>query len=356
MAPYLNQLKPWVTVICTAYNHESYIESALQSVIDQHYPNVELIVIDNASQDQTATRIRTFLGQHPAIRFIQNSTNIGLCRAFNQGLRIAKGKYIIDLSADDILLSDRIARQVERFEELPDDYAVVFSNAAYVNANRQLLDYHYPIDELGQSTIQIPTGDVFRQVLASYFICTPTMMMRKRVLDELGGYDEALAFEDFDFWIRSARHYNYAYIDLVLTQKRRLDNSLSMQVIRPENQLLASTLTVCYKAYHLCRSADEYHTLASRIRTFIRKAFYAQQFDLAREFGHLLRTIEQPGKLTNAILLASRLHLPVNALYRQYLRWRGTRRPTNSSELKNLTGQPTIKSIGHSLKMATKVA
>ena len=356
MSPYFNKIKPWVTVICTAYNHENFIDDALQSVIDQQYPNVELIIIDNASSDQTVKRIRSFIKKHSAIRFIQNSTNIGLCRAFNQGLRLAKGKYIIDLSADDLLLPDRISRQVERFESLPDDYAVVFSNATYVNENRQFLGYHYPIDEFGQSRITIPTGTVFQPVLASYFICTPTMMIRKQVLDALGGYDEDLSFEDFDFWVRSARQYKYDYIDLVLTQKRQLANSLYKQVIYTNNQLLSSTLTVCLKAYKLCQSPDELQTLARRIRTFIRKAFYTEQFELAHQFGHLLRAIEQPGILTNAVLLASQLHLPVNKIYRQYIRWCGNKHPTPEKELKALPIQRQQKTFGHSLKMAPKAA
>ncbi|OIN59587.1 glycosyltransferase family 2 protein [Arsenicibacter rosenii] len=326
MAPYLHQHKPWVTVICTAYNHESFVSDALQSVVQQQYPKVELIVVDNASTDQTAARIQAFVNQHPDTHFIRNTTNTGLCKAFNQALRIATGKYVIDLSADDVMLPDRIARQVARLEELDERHAVVFSNAQYIDESGQLHQTHYPVDELGQSTMPIPTGDIFRHVLSSYFICTPTMMIRKSALDELNGYDESLSYEDFDFWVRSARNYKYAYIDAVLTRKRRLSTAQSLRIIRTDNQLLSSTLAVCYKAYMLCQSADEFKALASRIRTFVRKSFYTEQYDLAHQFGNLLSVIEQPDPLTRAILLASHLHLPVNGLYRQYLRWWGADR------------------------------
>lgn len=325
MTPFLNQLKPWVTVICTSYNHESYVEDALRSVVAQTYPNVELIVIDNASTDHTAERIRAFCAQHPAVTFIQQRTNIGLCRAFNEGLRRAGGTYIIDLAADDVLLPDRIARQVELFERLPADYGVVFGNAAYIGEAGQLLGYHYPVDASGRTRLNIPSGWVFRQILSSYFICTPTMMMRRSVLDELGGYDESLSFEDFDFWVRSARRYRYAYQDAVLTHKRRLSTSMAMQVLRPDNPLLESTLVVCYKAFDQCATPDEYDALAGRISGFIRKAFYAEQFDLALRFGKLLRYIRRPDFLTESVLLLSRLRLPVNRLY-QHLRRRQHRR------------------------------
>ncbi len=320
MGPYLNQIKPWVTVVCTCYNHEFYVENALLSVVEQRYPNVQLIVIDNASTDQSAERIRAFVQMHPNSLFIQNSQNIGLCRAFNQGLKQAKGEFIIDLSADDILLPDRLLHQVRCFEKLSPDYAVVFSNAAYIDSRGEFLANHYPINEHGQSLEPVPSGYVFRTILEKYYICTPTMMMRRSVLDELGGYDESLEYEDFDFWVRSARHYAYAYVDEVLTQKRRLPNSLSMQVIEPHNRLLSSTLNVCYKAFDRCQTPDEYHALAGRVRQFIRKSFYAEQFELTRKFGDLLNHIESPGLLTSGVLMLNRLHLPVNRLYQRYIR------------------------------------
>lgn len=321
MTPYLNQLRPWVSVICTCYNQEAYVESALQSVVDQTYPNVELLVIDNASTDASASRIRAFAERYPAVQVIEHTTNVGLCRAFNEGMQQTSGAFLIDLAADDVLLPNRIARQVEAFERLPDDYAVVFSNARYIDAASQPAEYHFPIDTQGHSLRQIPSGRIFRQVLDSYFICTPTMLMRRSVLDELGGYDESLSYEDFDFWVRSARDYRYAYLDEVLTHKRRLADSLSMQVVRPDNQLLESTLAVCYKAFDRCQTADEYRALANRIRRFIRKCFYAEQFDLARRFGKLLSYIVRPDPITYGVLMMSRLHVPVNGIYRQYLKY-----------------------------------
>ncbi len=321
MAPYLNKLRPWVSVICTCYNHEAYVEAALQSVVNQTYPNVELVVIDNASTDGSAARIRAFTARHPTVRFIEHPTNIGLCRAFNEGLTKTEGAFVIDLSADDVLLPHRIARQIDLFGQLPDDYGVVFSNAGYIDEINHLTTHHFPIDEHGHSSRNVPSGRIFRQVLASYFICTPTMLMRRSMLDQLGGYDESLSYEDFDFWVRSSREFRYAYLDEVLTHKRQLPDSLSMQVILPDNQLLESTLAVCYKAFDRCQTAEEYEALAARIRTFIRKCFYAEQFDLARRFGQLLRYIVRPDPLTYSVLLMSRLHVPVNSLYRYYLRW-----------------------------------
>ncbi|WP_080055937.1 glycosyltransferase [Spirosoma aerolatum] len=313
----------WVTVICICYNHRNYVRQALQSVIDQTYPFIELIIIDNGSIDGSDEQICSFIEQYPSVRSIKNSTNLGLNRAFNQGLATAKGSYIIDFAADDVLLPDRVAKQVALFEQLPDSYGVVFSNAAFIDAAGKRIGVHYPVDSLGHTTVQVPTGDVFEAVLASYFICTPTMLIRRSVFDRLVGYDEALSYEDFDFWVRSSRFCHYAYLDEVLTLKRQLPDSLSSQILQRHNQLLPSTLIVCQKAFELCQTTDEFDALAGRLNTFIRKAFYTEQFTLVHQFYSLLKQIKQPPILTRSIAAFSYYHLPINYIYRLYHRyWR----------------------------------
>ncbi|CAG5069509.1 hypothetical protein DYBT9623_02245 [Dyadobacter sp. CECT 9623] len=246
---------------------------------------------------------------------------ISACAArFNQGLRVAEGKYVIDLSGDDIMLADRIAKQVTAFEALSEEYAVLFSNAIYIDKSGHELNYHYPVDEWGRALMPVPSGDVYKKVLENYFICTPTMMMRREALHLLGGYDEDLLFEDFDFWIRSAVRFKYQYQDEVLTKKRLLPASLSSLVYQKNSGLLNSYYAVCNKAYDLNRDQQEFDLLAARIRTFIRKCLYAQEFELAMRFRRLLNYIENPGWQTEVIILLCRLHLPVNFAYRFYIK------------------------------------
>lgn len=314
------QEKPLVTVILTAYNQEKYIAETLKSVFDQTYTNLELIVIDNASTDDSLLAIEASKNVSGNFLLIKNRRNCGLCAAFNHGLSIAKGKYVIDLSGDDLLLPDRIEKQVEAFELLAEDYAVIFSNAKYINPAGKELDNHYAVRSNGKAIRQVPSGDVYKNVLERYFICTPTMMMRTSTMLELGGYDETLTFEDFDFWVRSAAKYKYFYLDEVLTKKRVVPTSLSSMVYKKGSGMLASYYAVCNKAYDLNRDQKEFDLLAARIRTFIRKCWYAQEFELAVRFRVLLNYIENPGWQTELIVFMCRLHLPVNFAYRFYIK------------------------------------
>ena len=311
---------PLVTVILTVFNQEKYLEETLNSVFCQTYPSLQLIVIDNASTDGSLRIIHRFQQSGHVFQWVKNRCNEGLCRAFNRGLALAHGKYVIDLSGDDMMLPDRIAKQVEAFEALPEDYAVIFSNAICIDESGQDLHYHYAVDEWGRSVTRVPSGDVYKKVLENYFICTPTMMMRRVTLNLLGGYDEELLFEDFDFWVRSAVRFKYHYQDEILTKKRLHSASLSSLVYQKNSGLLNSYYTVCNKAYDLNRDQQEFNLLAARIRTFIRKCLYAHEFELAMQFRRLLNYIENPGWQTELVILLCRLHLPVNFAYRFYIK------------------------------------
>lgn len=319
-------MNPEVTVICTCYNHAPFIKECLQSVVLQSYNNIQLIIIDNASTDDSRRLILQFIDDYPKTIFIRNNQNIGLCKAFNQGLSKATGKYVIDLAADDIMPLQRIEKQVRAFELLPKDYAVVFSNTSYIDTSGKLIGYHYALGKDGKAHGVVPTGHVYKEILRRYFICTPSIMIRKSVLIKLSGYDESLSYEDFDFFIRSAHNYKYHYIDEVLMNKRVLEDSMASQFYRIGNDMLKSSWEVCNKAYDLNRSQEEYDLLAERIRQFIKKCFVAQDAEQATEFRKLLNYIEDPGWETELLVFACRLHLPVNWLYRFYAKWQRNRK------------------------------
>ncbi|MTI29826.1 glycosyltransferase family 2 protein, partial [Xanthovirga aplysinae] len=186
---------PLVTVICLCYNHDAFVQEAIYSVLTQTYSNVELIVVDDASTDRSVARIRELIADYPSVTFLSLDENVGNCKAFNLGLARAKGKYIIDLAADDILCPNRIEVGVKDFEEVNNSYGVHFSNAFLIDNKGHLIRSFYPLDEGGKLKIAVPQGDVYAALVQRFFICTPTMMMRKDLLEELGGYDENLAYE-----------------------------------------------------------------------------------------------------------------------------------------------------------------
>lgn len=275
---------PLVTVICLCYNQKRFLQEAIKSVINQSYSPIQLIVVDDASTDGSPETINQLKTQYPQLEVLLLKENVGNCRAFNRGLALAKGECLIDLAADDVLLSDRIRKGVEALKQAGGDYGVHFCDAELIDERGSFLNHHsdkYPHHS-------IPQGDIYVQVIKRYFICPPTIMFRKSVMDALGGYDETLAYEDFDFWIRSSRQFKYMYSPEPLVKKRIVKHSLGSKQEKFFNQHAKSTYRVCKKILDLNRTGEEKKALTKRIQYEIKLSLRLLNIWLAIKYAALL--------------------------------------------------------------------
>lgn len=305
-------------MICLCYNQADYVLEALQSVDCQSYPNIEFIIADDASTDNSPVLIHQFAKGLPQVKLLLNTQNQGNCRTFNQALKLASGKYVIDLATDDIMMPERVAKQVQAFEALDDTFGVVFTNAALINEDGHSVRTFYPIDSQGKAVKKPPSGYLYERLVQDVLISAPTMMMRRSMLEELGGYDASLSYEDFDFWIRSARNHQYFYLDEVLTKKRLSKHSLSTKFYLKHNPLLESSFVVCQKIQGLNRTSSEQRALAIRLQYFIRQSWFMHQFELAAKFGELLKQTQKPDTISAIILIMCKLQIPIHWFYRLY--------------------------------------
>lgn len=276
--------KPLATVICICYNHARFVTEALESVAKQTHQQVELIVIDDASTDNSVEMISQWIVKHPGTIFLTNETNLGYCKTFNKAYAQSKGSFLIDLAADDILLPSRIEKGINLLEEAGADYGVTFSDAEHVDEDGKLLWLHS--DRFPNKTI--PSGDVYTDVIQRYFICSPTMMFRRAVLESLNGYDESLAYEDFDLWVRASRHYKFIYTPEALVKKRSVSSSMSGKQFTRASDQRWSTYVVCKKIAALNRTAAEQAALRKRIWYEIRVSLKLLDVRMAIKFFSLL--------------------------------------------------------------------
>jgi glycosyltransferase involved in cell wall biosynthesis len=284
-------MSPLVSVICLCYNHERFVREAIESVLNQTYKNIQLIIVDDFSQDGSAAVIQRLASQNNQLTFLHLPANVGNCAAFNKGLAQAKGEFVIDFATDDVMLPDRIEKQVSFFLKLDSSYGVVFTNADYIDAKGNKLRNHQEHLQAKRLISMVPEGNVFREVLTRYFICSPTMMIRKSVLDQLNGYDESLVYEDFDFWVRSSRHFKYAYTNEVTTKVRRAGNSMSSGWYEQGDKQLHSTYLVCRKAIELCHDKQDKQALLWRVRYEFKQAIFSGNKGEAKLFGQLEKEI-----------------------------------------------------------------
>jgi len=294
-----------VTVVALCHNHAPFLREALDSVLAQTYPHLEVWLVDDASTDGSPAILREYAAAHPAWHLLLLPENVGNCRAFNQAFRQSRGEFVVDFATDDVLLPDRLARQVAQFAALDARYGMVYSNAELIDEQGRSLGPHYfP----GAPARRRPaSGWVFADVLARYFISTPTMLVRRACLAALGGYDEALAYEDFDFWVRASRDWQFGYLAEVTTRKRKHPRAMSARAYRAHDPYLASTVAVCRKALALCRTPAERAALAARLRWEMRQAVRRARHPEAGALFALLRQVAAPTPADHLLAAWSRL-------------------------------------------------
>ncbi len=272
---------PLVTIVCLCYNHANFISNTLQSIWNLNYPNIQLIIADDASTDNSQQIIKELVKKRN-VELLLNTVNIGHCKTFNKALRLAKGEFIIDLAADDMLLPESVELGVLELQKRGDEYGVFFADAALIDFKGTVIGNH--ITQSFFKNGNVPQGEVYKLILSKYFINPVTMIYRKSMVDQLGGYDEHLNYEDFDFWVRSSRFYKYCYLPLITVQKRVLSNSASTKQYIKNSKMLVSTLEVCNKAFRLNVNKHEDVALIKRLAYEGKMSFVSSNFLLGFSF------------------------------------------------------------------------
>jgi glycosyltransferase involved in cell wall biosynthesis len=181
---------PLVTVLMPVYNGEKFLINAIESILNQSYNNIEFLIINDGSLDDSKKIIHSFNDER--IRFIDNERNIGLIQTLNLGFKLARGEFIARIDADDIAFSNRIETQIN-FLLRNSDYGLVGSSAILVDENN---------NEIGK--LRFSTEHEKIKFLLGYhnLFIHPTLMIRKEIIEkhQLIFDFNYLHAEDYKFW------------------------------------------------------------------------------------------------------------------------------------------------------------
>jgi tetratricopeptide (TPR) repeat protein len=209
-----------VSVIIPNYNHERYVSDAIQSVLQQTYRNVEIIVVDDGSTDGSRAVIAGFGDQ---VRYIWQE-NRGLSAARNTGIAVAAGAYIGLLDADDRVEPDYLQHLVAILAANPDTAAVYCGYRFVDQVNR-------PLPQI--EVRPLPVDAVYNALLYGNFLVPEAMLVRRSCYTRVGPFDETLrACEDWDMWLRIAQNHPVLATDKILTRHRVLPESMSSDPVR----------------------------------------------------------------------------------------------------------------------------
>ena len=194
-----------VSVIIPSFNRAYCLPECIRSVIGQS--GLELIVVNDGSTDNTYKVLKSF----PDIRVIHLSNNQGVSYARNQGIEQAKGSLICFLDSDDLWKIGKLKAQVKWMQDHPECQAVYTDEIWIRNGVRVNPMFKH----------QKYSGDIFKQCLPLCIVSPSSVMLRKSLLDEVGGFDESMPVcEDYDLWLRIAVRHPFKFLNDKLIIKR----------------------------------------------------------------------------------------------------------------------------------------
>jgi len=284
---------PLVSIVIPTYNCSLYLEEAIESVLQQDYPKIELIVLNDGSTDKTEAILQKYTGR----LHWETHSNIGQAMTLNRGWQMSKGEMLGYLSADDALLPNAVSTSVNYLSE-HQDIAVTYCDYRLIDTNSRVV-----------RQIRAPEFD-YRDLVVK-FVCQPGpgAFFRRHLFEYAGGWDGHFKqIPDYDFWIRAGLYGDFLRIPRVLASFRiheesqsfaRSDEFKAEESIRVMNKYYAlpnlSTDIIAAKNEAMSNAtiaAARLHARAGRYRKFLVKLWNALCLypkNLIK--GHVLRMI-----------------------------------------------------------------
>ncbi len=196
------QAVPLVSVIVPAFNAAAYLPEALNSILGQTYPHVEVVVVNDGSTDESAAVLAQFQAQDPRVRVVHQQ-NLGLPSARNTGIQASHGEFLAYLDADDTIHPEKIERQLAYLQQHPET-DLVYSDYCRADQDLRLLSE----EVIGIKRLPLHEAYVYTNVFP---VMSP--LLRRTLADRVGRFDPSLrAAEDWDYWLRCERAGRFGYL------------------------------------------------------------------------------------------------------------------------------------------------
>lgn len=200
---------PKVSIIIPTYNREEYICETVQSVLNQSYKDIEIVVVDDGSKDNTLQKLGKF---ERSIKIItQKNSERAISR--NHGAKVTSGEYLSFLDSDDLWERDKLKKQIEILDNNK-DFILVYGKCLRVNQARQEI-------KSKNRQLQGYSGNVFENLLMRNFITSPTPLIRREYFNKTNGFESRyIPYEDWEFWIRFSMLGKFYFLPVPLAYYR----------------------------------------------------------------------------------------------------------------------------------------
>lgn len=221
---------PKISVVIVTYNRASYIGDAIDSVIHQSFLDWELIIINDASTDNTKLILKNYIENDPRIKYFENSNNTGISTSRNKALEIARGKYMAILDSDDIWADEKKLQKQYDFLEKNQEFALVGGAVITINADGQ---------EVGRYKNPITDSIIRKVILLRNPFINSSVMFSRDVAIKCGGYENYTVGEDYDLFLKMGQLGMLSNLSDFLVKYRKHDSGItwSRRVLAAQDHL-----------------------------------------------------------------------------------------------------------------------
>lgn len=201
---------PLISVIMPCYNEQENIAKSMQCILNQTYKDIELIVVDDCSSDNSGEIIKEIAKENSRVIYLKNVKNVGVAKTLNHGLSVAKGEYIARMDADDTCDSTRFQKQIEYFQSHPSCILCATYGDVYDGKDTRI-----------QGKV---IGDLRKRLVRNNLFVHSSVMFRRLIDDIPVRYPETKGFEDYGLWIELCNKGDFFVIPEVLVHRVDINN------------------------------------------------------------------------------------------------------------------------------------
>lgn len=252
---------PKVSVIVCTHNREKLLPRALNSILGQDFKDLELIVIDDASNDGTKSLIDSYIQKDERVKYYKNEFNLGIAKSRNRGCEIANGTYIAMLDSDDWWLkTDKLSKQVALLDAHPDT-GIVGTSIVMYDKNDNFIK---------EDIFETEDGKIRFKILCQSQFCQSSTLFRKDAFIATGKYDETMVVcDDLALWLQIGLRYKFANIkeaDTAYFVNPEGISKLQKRRMSKERNFLVEKYKMNYPGYPRAKAKSLFNSLMSSFR------------------------------------------------------------------------------------------
>jgi glycosyltransferase involved in cell wall biosynthesis len=213
-----------VSVLMTSYNYERYLSEAIESVLNQTFKDLELIIVDDYSADTSIKIIEEYKRKDSRIRSLYHDRNMGISKTANDGLKMARGKFVSFIGADDVWFPSKLEKQLNLLKD--DDNKIVWSEGVIIDGKGA---------ETGRTMTQLlnppskKSGNLFQELLTEDFIFGQSLLFKTAYLENLGFNERFKYVNDHLLLVNLSRKYEFAFIPEPLAKYRIHGSNITLK-------------------------------------------------------------------------------------------------------------------------------